>query len=380
MDPHRRALLHALGLVGVAAKSQATAPSHTRDRGDRSPPEQPARESTEPKPAPTPPKAKVIDVHTHMYGRTWLTALKAAGDRDVRVQPGPKGDHIVYRWAGVGTLGPEFYDWDTRIQMMDAAGVDIAVISLSAPNVHWGSKAVSAKAARDINDEFAAAQSKYDGRIRWMASLPWSDATNAVAELRRAKQKGAIGVCTLTNILGVPLTDERFRPIWTEIEAMRLPAFVHPTLPFNDGMGLNIPALANAVGFTSETTLCFARMMVEGFLDAFPQLQLIACHGGGALPYLATRVDRCWDRMIADKKNREAPSGYLKRLYFDSIVYDLPTLQYLLRTVGEDRVLYGSDYPFSLGDMPGILARVDELPAAQRNKIRSSNARKLFEL
>ena len=87
------------------------------------------------------------------------------------------------------------------------AGVDVALVSLSAPNVYWGSKAISAKAARDINDEFAAAQQQYAGRIRWMASLPWTDPTDAVAELRRAKQKGAVGVCMLTDILGTPLTD-----------------------------------------------------------------------------------------------------------------------------------------------------------------------------
>ena len=380
MDLDRRALLSALGsatvaAVGTPSTASATAPGHTRERADRLPPERLPAD-----PPPVAVKATVIDVHTHMYGRGWLAALKAAADKDVHVQPGPKGDAIIYRWAGVGTLGPEFYDWDARIRKMDAAGVDIALISLSAPNVYWGSKAISAKTARDINDEFAQAQHQYDGRIRWMASLPWSDANDAIAELRRAKTKGAIGVCMLTNILGTPLTDERYHAIWTEIEAQRLPTFIHPTLPFNDGMGLSIPALANAIGFTTETSLCFARMMVEGFLDKFPKLELIACHGGGALPYLATRIDRCWDRMIAEKATREAPSTYLKRLHFDSIVYDNSTLAHLVATVGEDRVLYGSDYPFSLGDMPGVLARVDTLPPAQRDKVRSGNARKLFDI
>ena len=372
MSPDRRAVLSALGSItvaGVAAPSGGTAmaTAHTRDRTERVP--QPAASTV-----------KVIDVHTHMYGRSWLAALKSAGDKDVKVQSGPAGDAIIYRWAGVGTLGPDMYDWDTRIKRMDSAGVDIALISLSAPNVYWGSRQVSAKTAHDINDEFAAAEHKYDGRIRWMASLPWNDTDDAIAELHRAKGKGAIGVCMLTNILGVPLTDERYRAVWREIEALRLPTFVHPTLPFNDGMGLDIPALANAIGFTSETSLCFARMLVEGFLDVFPKLQLIACHGGGALPYLAARIDRCWDKMIAAKPTREAPSTYLKRLHFDSIVYEAQTLQHLVSDVGEDRVLYGSDYPFSLGDMSGILARVDALPAQQRDKIRSGNARRLFEI
>lgn len=355
--------------------ASALAAAHTRERADR--PEQTAERMPSIEAAG---KAKVVDVHTHMYGRSWLAALKAAGDRDVHIEPGTAGDTLIYRWAKIGSLGSEFYDWDTRIQRMDAAGVDVAVVSLSAPNVYWGNRATSLKAARDINDEFAAAQHKYSGRIRWFASLPWGDSNDALSELRRAKDKGAVGVCTLTNILGTPLTHERYRPIWGEIEAMRLPAFVHPTLPFNDGMGLDGAALANAIGFTSETSLCFARMMIEGFLDRFSKLRLIACHGGGALPYLATRLDRCWDRLIADKQTREAPSTYLKRLYFDSIVYDNATLAHLVETVGDDRVLYGSDYPFSLGDMTGVLARVDALSPARRDRIRSGNARQLFDL
>ena len=367
MSIDRRTLLGALGTTVAAGLA---APAGAAD----------AKTTPAQRPAASPSKAKVIDVHTHMYSRRWQEQLKAANDENVKVRPGPNGDSMVYRWAPIGSLGPDMFDWDARIAKMDAAKVDIALISLSAPNVYWGTREISAQAARDINDEFAAAQHKYDGRVRWFASLPWSNADDAIAELRRAKKQGAVGVCTLTNILGTALTDERYRTIWREIEAMRMPTFIHPTLPFNDGMGLNGGALANAIGFTTETSLCFSRMIVEGFMDAFPKLDMIACHGGGALPFLAARIDRCWDKMIPEKKNKDAPTSYLQRLYFDSIVYDQKTMDHLVDFVGAARVLYGSDYPFSLGDMPGILARVDALPAEQRDKVRSGNAQKLFDL
>lgn len=322
----------------------------------------------------------VVDVHTHMFSRRWSETLRAAGDANVRVASAPQGDAISYRWSGIGVLGPEIYDWDRRIREMDGAGVEIALIGLTAPNVYWGTRAISARAAHEINDDFAAAQKRYDGRIRWLASLPWDHVDDALAELRRAREAGAVGVCTLTNILGRPLTHAHYEPIWREIEAMRLPSFIHPTLPFDDGMGLSQYDLANAVGFTSETTLCFARMIMDGFLDRFPRLDMIACHGGGALPYLATRIDRCWDKMLPVKHIKDAPSTYLGRLYFDSIVYDQPTLEYLVRCVGAQRMLYGSDYPFSLADLSGMLGRVDALPAAERAAIRSGNARRLFNL
>jgi aminocarboxymuconate-semialdehyde decarboxylase len=120
-------------------------------------------------------------------------------------------------------------------ESMDEAGVDLALISLSSPNVYLAERASSIKSAQVTNDEFAAAAAKHPARIKWMASLPWNFPQDALAELRRARQAGAIAVCMLTNIAGTPLlTDERYRPIWSEIEATGLPVFVHPTLPKTD--------------------------------------------------------------------------------------------------------------------------------------------------
>jgi aminocarboxymuconate-semialdehyde decarboxylase len=326
-------------------------------------------------------QAKVIDVHTHMFSPAWMAAVRAADDPDFRLGEGAQDGALIYRGSGIGRIVPPMLDFDIRIKAMDEAKVDVALISLTAPNVYWGTRAQSAAAARGINDDFAAAERKYDGRIRWFASLPFGNADDAIAELRRAKSNGAIGVCTLTNILGKPLTSPEYRPIWREIEAMRLPVFVHPTSPYVDGMGLSEYGLGNTIGFTSDTSLCFARLILDGALDELPNLQWIACHGGGAFPYLAARFDIMWERTGgAGRKIESPPSSYMRRLWFDSIVYDQKTLGFLIDQVGHDRVLYGSDYPFSIGDMKGVLARVDALPAEQRDALRSGNASRLFDL
>jgi aminocarboxymuconate-semialdehyde decarboxylase len=329
---------------------------------------------------------RVVDVHTHMYTPGWRQAVHQANDPHIKLTPGPDGtDAMFYMWSNVGKLGPEMFDWSLRLRKMDEAGVDIAIVSLSSPNVFLAERAYSVKAAQAANDDFAAAAAKSPTRIKWMASLPWDFANDAIAELRRAKKNGAIAVCTLTNVAGKQLTEERYRPIWAEIEAIGLPVFIHPTLPSVD-YGLIPPggggALANAVGFTNETTLCFARMIFEGFLDRYPQLALIACHGGGTLPYLAARFDRVWQQMSGPRKpSKETPSHYIKhRLYYDSILYDRETLAHLVSYVDKDRVMYGSDYPFSLGDMPGILGRVNQLPIGLREAVRSGNATRLFGL
>ncbi|MEO8723287.1 MAG: amidohydrolase family protein, partial [Sphingobium sp.] len=254
----------------------------------------------------------------------------------------------------------------------------IAILSLTAPNVYVGTRELSLMLARQVNDDFAAAQRRFPDRIRWMASLPFDFPDDALAELARAKRAGAAGICTLTNIHGVALTDKRFAPVWAAIEASGLPVFVHPTTPFIDGLGLEEFGLANTIGFTTESSLCFARMFLDGFLDRYPRMKLIACHGGGALPYLIARFDRMWEKSSSRRESAERPSAYLNRIWYDSIVYDQPTLEYLIAQVGANRVLYGSDYPFLIGDMTGILARVDALPAPQRRAVRGHNAAALF--
>jgi aminocarboxymuconate-semialdehyde decarboxylase len=349
---NRRDLLAGAGALGVASLAAQAAAQPTRSR------------------------AKVIDVHTHMYSDGWVKAVVDAADPTFRI-----GDNgaLIYRGGSIGRMTPPMLDWDLRINDMDAAQVDLALISLTAPNVYWGTPAQSAAAARSINDDFAAAQKKYDGRIRWFASLPLQHEGDALAELRRAKANGAIGVCTLTNILGTPLTAPQYRAVWRECAAMQLPVFIHPTTPYTDGMRLADFGLGNTIGFTSDTSLCFARMILEGVLDELPSLQLIACHGGGAFPYLAARFDVMWERTTSARRNQAPPTTYLKRLWYDSIVYDQQTLDFLVDRVGSDRVLYGSDYPFSIGDMKGILARVDALPAERRDAIRSGNAERLFD-
>jgi aminocarboxymuconate-semialdehyde decarboxylase len=359
---NRRTLLSTAGALGVAAAAGVTAQAPSVPTAARS-------QS----------KAKVIDVHTHMFSRGWMQAVKAAGDPGFRLGEGQSEGALIYRGNSIGRISPAMLDFDMRIKAMDEAGVDIALISLTAPNVYWGTRQQSAAAARTINDDFAAAEKKYDGRIRWMASLPWQNADDAITELRRAKTRGAIGVCTLTNILGTALTEPQYRPIWREIEAMNLPVFIHPTSPYTDGMGLADYGLFNSIGFTSDSSLCFARMILDGFLDELPKLNLIACHGGGAFPYLVSRFDILWKRANS-AKIKAAPSSYMRRIHFDAIVYDQKTLNFLVEQVGYDRVLYGSDYPFLIADMSGVLGRVDALPAEQRDAIRSGNALRIFDL
>jgi len=281
------------------------------------------------------------------------------------------------------TLMPGMFDYEVRIKAMDAARVDMAIVTLTSPNVYWGSPKVSLQAARLMNDDMAARQREYPDRIRFMCSLPWQHARLAVAELKRAcDELGAVGVMVMANIDGVSLTDKRFAPVWREIDRRGLPVLVHPSAPPGtaelDVMRYNLIA---SVGFMFDTSLAVARMIFDGFFDRHPKLKLIAAHGGGTLPYIAGRLDICFDNMPACRERiAQKPSAYLRRIYYDSVVFQQESLELALKVGGPENVLYGSDYPHNIGDMKGCLARVDALPPAQRDAVRGGNALRIFKL
>jgi aminocarboxymuconate-semialdehyde decarboxylase len=140
--------------------------------------------------------------------------------------------------------------------------------------------------------------------------------------------------------------------------------------------------LVPPIGFMIDTTLAIARMILPGFIDTYPEVKLIAAHGGATLPYLSSRLDQCYDHIPAAREAIKArPSEYLKRIWYDTVVYDHRALDLCISVAGSaDRVLYGSDYPHNIGDMAGCLKRVRERPAGEAAKIAGKNAEKLFGL
>jgi aminocarboxymuconate-semialdehyde decarboxylase len=325
----------------------------------------------------------VIDVHTHMLNKDWLELLRKHGRPRYELRKSldaPEG--IFLDGAPFMTPQPGHFDYDERIKKMDEAKVDLAIVSLTCPNVYWGGREVSLEAAKIVNDDMARAQTAYPSRIRYIASLPWEYPDLAVAELKRAQDKGAVGVMVLANINGKSLTDPHFAPIWQEIDKRALPVLVHPTAPpGTPDLDLRIYNLIASVGFMFDTTLAVARMIFDGFLDRYPNLKIIAAHGGATLPYLAGRLEICFNNMNAARvKISRPPSEYLRHIYYDAVVYSPEALALCVGVGGADHVMYGSDYPHNIGDMKGCLARVNGLPADQREKVRGQNAQRIFKI
>ncbi len=186
----------------------------------------------------------------------------------------------------------------------------------------------------------------------------------------------------LANVAGRHLTEAEFAPIWQAIDDRRLPVLVHPTEPpGTPAMDMRAYSLASTVGFMFDTTLAITRMVFDGFLDRYPSLKIIAAHAGATVPYLAGRMDRSWEMTVPGKAAiSEPPSAYLRRIYYDAVTYQQGALELCIQVGGDDKVMYGSDYPHDIGDMKGCLARVDALPAGVRDKVRNGNAARIFGL
>ena len=325
----------------------------------------------------------VIDVHTHCLTEQWFQLLQHHGGPRYTVHEVRGGLRAIHLdGAPFMTPVPAMFDYDLRLKTMDEHGVDIGIVSLTCPNCYWGGPEVSSQAARIMNDDMKAATVAHPGRLRWFASVPWQYADLALAELDRAGADGASGVMVLANIDGKPLTDRSFERIWAAIDAKGLPVLVHPTAPPGVAeMDMMRFQLTASIGFTFDTSLAIARMIYDGFFDRYRRLKIIASHGGGALPYLIARMNQCFDHIPACRERISVrPSEYLPQIYADAVLYSPDALELCVKVMGADNVMYGSDYPHTIGDLPGCLKRVNGLADAARDKVRGRTAQRVFGL
>ena len=272
---------------------------------------------------------------------------------------------------------PPMFDYDLRLKTMNEHGVDIGVVSLTCPNCFWGGPQVSLQAAKIMNDDMAAAQTAHPSRLRWFASLPWQYRTSHCRS-SSARKAGASGVMVLANIGGVPLTDAAFAPVWAAIDANALPVLVHPTAPPGVAeMDMARFQLTASIGFTFDTSLAVARMIYDGFSIAARSLKIIAAHGG-ALPISFREWTSVTTTSPRAAKISRRPSEFLPQIYADAVVFTPEVLDLCMKVFGAGNVMYGSDCPHTIGDLPGCLKRVNGLPETARDNVRGRTAQRVF--
>lgn len=312
----------------------------------------------------------MIDVHAHALHRGFLQELAAQGALGIEARGAGFG------FAGYGDLDPLLFDIEGRTASLESRGVTLQLISPPPRAVSDASWAADATFARRLNQQTAAVVR--EGRhLAGLAVPALAEPGRAVAEICRAMDEdGLVGVALPTSAAGRPLDDGAFEPLFAECARRRCPVFMHPT------SGVDRPALGSytmlqAIGWPTETALCVGRLIFAGVFERYPDLRLILAHGGGALPSLIGRLDLAYNapRYEANPACHahitRPPSEYLRHILFDTAVAHPTLLRSLLELVGPNNVVFGTDFPFEVGDPlgklalpvldmlePGILARI----------------------
>jgi len=281
---------------------------------------------------------------------------------------------------------PGIPEWSEAqaLAAMDALDVELAVLSISSPGVHFGDAAAAVELARAVNEAGARIVAATPSRFGFFAVLPLPEIDAAVAETRYALgHLGAVGISLLTNHRGVYLGDERLEPIFAEAARHNSVVFVHPTSPPHPVSTPNLPA--PMLEFIFETTRSIAGLVFSGILRRHPGLRIIVPHAGAALSVVANRVDLLAPRLVNTDEGKEVESlrDALKTLHFDLAGAPVEEqLAALLAVADPAKLHYGSDFPFTR--VPGcqyLLQRLEtsrHLDSAALDAVFRTNADCLF--
>lgn len=270
-----------------------------------------------------------IDFHAHLLPDFYRQALIAEGEA------GPDGMSSAPGWSVEGALA-----------MMDRTGIRFAVLSLSSPGVHFGDDAAARRLARRINEFGAALVIERPDRFAMLATLPLPDVPGAVAELEYALDVLQLdGVAIETNARGLYPGDDAMRPVFAALEARSALLFLHPTSPPNHG-AVSFGRPRPIVEFPLETTRAVIDLVLSGAVRRSSPVRVLVPHGGGALAVLADRVATLAPvQMDLGDVDVIAELG---GLYYDLAGMPIPRqLPALLQLASKDRLLYGSDWPFT---------------------------------
>jgi aminocarboxymuconate-semialdehyde decarboxylase len=324
----------------------------------------------------------IIDFHNHFYPPEYIEAIKK-GPSNVRVTYDADDNPLLHYPGDYNILVPGHRDIDFREKELEKAGVDMQILTFTTPGTQIETPRRSRELARMVNDGFAKIMDERRGRFTALATLPMNDPDASSVEVERVlKDLGFGGVMVYSNINGVALSDQRFWPMYEKANDLNAVFYIHPNFP----VGVEAMTeywLMPLVGFTFDTTLAAAKLVFSGVVETFPRIKWVLAHLGGAIPYLAERLDRGY---YAFKECREhisqPPSEYLRNFYYDSVNFDIKALKLAVDFAGADHILAGSDYPHQIGSLKQMVESIESLDVSEEEKsgMLGGNAKKLLEI
>jgi aminocarboxymuconate-semialdehyde decarboxylase len=309
-----------------------------------------------------------IDVHAHLWTEEYLDLL-------VRYGRASADEH-----RGLGA-GETERDLDSRFSMMDAAGIDLQVLSASPqlPTLEDEDEAV--EAARHINDLYARVVAAHPDRFAAFVNLPLPHVDAALEELRRGLDDlGMLGAAVLTSTLGRSIADPGWDRLYEELNRRASVLYVHPA-----GCGAGSPLISPynltwMLGAPIEDSVAAAHLITAGIPSRYPNMKIINSHLGGALPMLIQRMDNQYAWQVPDTP--EPPSIAARRMWYDTVSHaHPPALRCACESFGADRLVLGTDFPYESGDL--FQKAVDHvvqsgLPETDASAILDGNASELL--
>src|SRR5215468_3537954 len=317
----------------------------------------------------------IVEWHTHVYPPEEAAADALAWDG----KSGPT-------WAGRCPMTVE--------NVLDAhhkAKIDVSVVSNAAHYMRGKPEAEELKAIRRWNDYAAEIQDQYKGVLYGLATILPCGGPAYVKEAERSiRELGLKGFFIHSSHKSHYPDDDEARPFWELAQDLDVPVMIHPP---HVGFGeerMREYRLASSIGRPADLCLALSRLIVRGILEDFPRATIVASHGGGGICETISRMDYAYELQdeafflgsYAPMKIKHPPSHYLKKLYLDTVTYNLPAAKMVLEWMGPERVVYGSDAPPLTSLKPRAIKLIKDLdlPAAEREAIFWGNAARLLKL
>jgi len=300
-------------------------------------------------------KTRVVDAHAHILAEETMALMRKEAP-----SIGPRLEPIDDDFAVLDVAGSAYrpfprgaWDLEKRFADMDAAGIDMQVVSNTPQTFLYNQEAaLAATLAALQNDQIAKAVAAHPDRLIGIATLPMQAPKLAADELRRCMRKlGLKGAQIGSNVEGRNLDDPALEPLWAAANDLHAFIMVHPTQVAGADR-LKPYYLVNLIGNPLDTTIAAAARVFGGVIERYPNITFLMVHGGGFVPYQIGRFKHGWRvRPEPQARLKTPPDASLDRLYFDTIVHGRPALEFLISSCGAWRVLLGSDYPFDMGTL-----------------------------
>lgn len=297
----------------------------------------------------------MYDVHTHFIPQdviAWLKENKSLVNAKWEKKDPNKEDFLVVNEKWGFELKKSFVDENLYLHEQKNIGVKHSLVSpIPQLFMYDFSAEITSELSQVYNRSLANWADRETEKISGLATVPLNSPVKAAGLLNEAMKLGLKGAIIGPGLSEYMLSDDFFAPFFEEANKLNAIIFIHPLLC--EDPRLKKRMMPNLIGVPWETTVCATDLLLSGFLDKYPNIKVLLAHGGGFLPYQIGRLNKGYSMWNNVSSVLQAPPiEYLKRMWYDTVLWNEGSLQYLLNTVGEDRVVPGSDYPFDLCTWP----------------------------